>query len=69
VQDAEPHIDKTKIYETRGHYFLKTKQASKALEPFQLAKSVFDHIGYPLGYDNISPMIKRLQRQHENNFT
>jgi hypothetical protein len=42
VQDAEPHIDKTKIYEIRGHYFLKTKQASKALESFQLAKSVFD---------------------------
>jgi hypothetical protein len=42
VQDAEPHIDKAKIYKTRGHYFLKTKQASKALECFQLAKSVFD---------------------------
>ena len=45
VQDAEPHTDKTKIYETRGHYFLKTKQASKALESFQLAKSIFDQIG------------------------
>ena len=29
---AEPHIDKAKIYETQGHCFLKTKQASKALE-------------------------------------
>ena len=29
---AERHIDKAKIYETQGHCFLKTKQASKALE-------------------------------------
>ena len=42
VWDAELHIDKAKIYETRGHYFLKTKQASKALESFQLVKSIFD---------------------------
>ena len=42
AQGAEPHVDKAKIYETRGHYFIKTKLASKALECFQLAKSIFD---------------------------
>ena len=42
VWDAEPHIDNVKIYETRGHYFLKTKKSSKALESFQLVKSIFD---------------------------
>ena len=69
VRDAKPHVVKAKIYETQGHYFLKTEQISKALESFQQAKVTFDKIGYPLGYDNISPMIQRLKRQQKSNAT
>ena len=69
VKDAKPHIVKAKIFETQGHYFLKTEQISKALEAFQQAKSDFDKAGYPLGYDNISPMIQKLKRQLKNNTT
>ena len=69
VKDAKPHIVKAKIFETQGHYFLKTEQISKALEAFQQAKSDFDKAGYPLGYDNISPMIQKLKRQQKNNTT
>ena len=69
VRDAKPHVVKAKIYETQGHYFLKTEQISKALEVFQQAKSDFDKVGYPLGYDNISPMIQKLKRQLKNNTT
>ena len=65
VRDAKPHIVKAKIYETQGHYFLKSEQAPKALESFQQAKDVLDEIGYPLGYDNISPMIQKLKHQHK----
>ena len=32
-------------------------------------KATFDKIGYPLGYDNISPMIQRLKRQQKSNAT
>ena len=69
VRDAKPHVVKAKIYEAQGHYFLKTEQVSKALESFQQAKVTFDKIGYPLGYDNISPMIQRLKRQQKNSAT
>ena len=69
VKDANPHIVKAKIFEIQGHYFLKTEQISKALEAFQQAKSDFDKVGYPLGYDNISPMIQKLKRQLKNNTT
>ena len=69
VRDAKPHVVKAKIYETQGHYFLKTEQISKALEAFQQARSDFDKVGYPLGYDNISPMIQKLKRQLKNNTT
>jgi len=66
VKDAEPHIVKAKIYETRGHYFIKTKQIVKALDSFQKAKDTYDEIGYPLGYDNISPMVQKLKQQQRN---
>ena len=69
VRDAKPHIVKAKIYEAQGHYFLKIEQPSKALGSFEEAKTTFDEIGYPLGYDNISPMIQRLKRQQKNNAT
>ena len=69
VRDAEPHIVAAKIYETQGHYFLKNEQISKALESFQQAKGILDKIGYPLGYDNISPMIQRLKRRQSSNST
>ena len=69
VRDAKPHIAKAKIYEIQGHYFLKTEQFSRALEAFLQAKATFDKAGYPLGYDNISPMIHRLKRQQKNNAT
>lgn len=69
VRDAEPHIVVAKIYETQGHYFLKNEQISKALESFQQAKGILDKIGYPLGYDNISPMIQRLKRRQSSNST
>jgi tetratricopeptide (TPR) repeat protein len=69
VRDAKPHIAKAKIYEIQGHYFLKTEQVSRALEAFLQAKATFDKIGYPLGYDNISPMIHRLKRQQKDNTT
>ena len=69
VRDAKPHVVKAKIFETQGHYFLKIEQISKALESFQQAKVTFDKIGYPLGYDNISPMIQKLKRQLKNNTT
>ena len=69
VRDAKPHVVKAKIYEAQGHYFLKTKRISKALGSFQQAKATFDKIGYPLGYDNISPMIQRLKRQQRSNAT
>jgi len=69
VRDAKPHIDKAKIYEAQGHYFLKMEQIYKALGSFEEAKATFDEIGYPLGYDNISPMIQRLKRQQKNNVT
>ena len=69
VQDTKPHIVKAKIYEIQGHYFLKTEQVSRALEAFLRAKATFDKIGYPLGYDNISPMIHRLKRQQKDNAT
>ena len=69
VRDAKPHVVKAKIYEAQGHYFLKTEQVSKALGSFQQAKATFDKIGYPLGYDNISPMIQRLKRQQKNSAT
>ena len=69
VRDAKPHVVKAKIYEAQGHYFLKTEQVSKALGSFQQAKATFDKIGYPLGYDNISPMIQRLKRQQKSNAT
>ena len=69
VKDAKPHIVKAKIFETQGHYFLKTEQISKALEAFQQAKSDFDKVGYPLGYDNISPMIQKLKREQRKNTT
>ena len=69
VRDTKPHVAKAKIYEAQGHYFLKTEQISKALGAFQQAKANFDKIGYPLGYDNISPMIKKLKRQQKNNAT
>ena len=49
VQGTEPHIVKAKIYETLGHYFLKTGQVSMALEAFLQVKATFDKIGYPLG--------------------
>ena len=62
VQNTEPHIVKAKIYETQGRYFLKTEQIFEALDSFQKAKDTFDEIGYPLGYDNISPMIQKLKR-------
>ena len=67
VRDAKPHIAKAKIYEIQGHYFLKTEQFSRALEAFLQAKATFDKAGYPLGYDNISPMIHRLKRQQKDN--
>ena len=66
VQDTEPHIVKAKIYETQGHYFLKTEQIFEALGSFQKAKDTFDKVGYPLGYDNISPMIQKLKRGQKN---
>jgi len=69
VQDTKPHIVKAKIYEIQGHYFLKTEQVSRALEAFLQSKATFDKIGYPLGYDNISPMIHRLKRQQKDNAT
>ncbi len=69
VRDAKPHIAKAKIYEIQGHYFLKTEQISRALEAFLQAKATFDKAGYPLGYDNISPMIHRLKRQQKDNAT
>jgi len=69
VRDAKPHIVKAKIYETQGHYFLKSEQVPKALESFQQAKDVLDEIGYPLGYDNISPMIQKLKRQQKKKST
>ena len=69
VRDAKPHIAKAKIYEIQGHYFLKTEQFSRALEAFLQAKATFDKAGYPLGYDNISPMIHRLKRQQKDNAT
>jgi tetratricopeptide (TPR) repeat protein len=69
VQDTKPHIVKAKIYEIQGHYFLKTEQFSRALEAFLQAKATFDKAGYPLGYDNISPMIHRLKRQQKDNAT
>ncbi len=65
VQDAQPHIVKAKIYETQGHYFKKTEQISEALKSFQKAKDTFDRIGYPLGYDNISPMIDSLKNKQK----
>jgi len=67
VRDSKPHVVKAKIYEAQGHYFLKTEQISKALESFEHAKATFDETGYPLGYDNISPMIQRLKRQQKRN--
>ena len=69
VRDTEPHIVTAKIYETQGRYFLKNEQISKALESFQQAKGILDKIGYPLGYDNISPMIQRLKRRQSSNST
>ncbi len=69
VRGTEPHTAKAKIYEAQGHYFLKTEQISKALGAFQQTKANFDEIGYPLGYDNISPMIQKLKRQQKNNAT
>ena len=69
VREVEPHIVAAKIYETQGHYFLKSEQISKALESFQQAKGILDKIGYPLGYDNISPMIQRLKRRQSSNST
>ena len=66
VQDAEPHTVKAKIYETQGHYFLKTKQFLEALDSFHKAKDTFDKTGYPLGYDNISPMIQKLKRRQKS---
>lgn len=66
VQDAEPHIVKAKIYETQGHYFLKTEQISEALDSFQKARTAFGKTGYPLGYDHISPMIQKLKRRQKN---
>jgi tetratricopeptide (TPR) repeat protein len=69
VRDAKPHVSKAKVYEAQGHYFLKTEQISKALGAFQQAKTIFDKTGYPLGYDNISPMIQKLKRQQKNNAT
>lgn len=66
VQDAEPHNVKAKIYEKQGHYFLKTEQIFEALDSFQKAKDTFDKVGYPLGYDNISPMIQKLKRVQKN---
>ncbi len=69
VKDAKPNVIKAKIYEIQGHYFLKKEQISNALGAFQKAKTTFDKIGYPLGYDNISPMIQKLKRQQKNNAT
>jgi len=69
VRDAKPHIAKAKIYEIQGHYFLKTEQPSRALEAFLQAKATFGKVGYPLGYDNISPMIHRLKREQKNSAT
>jgi len=66
VKDAEPHIVKAKIYEAQGHYFLKTEQIFEALDSFQKAKDTFNKTGYPLGYDNISPMIQKLKRYQKN---
>ena len=69
VRDTKPHIAKAKIYEAQGHCFIKTEQISKALGAFQQAKYNFDKTGYPLGYDNISPMIKKLKRQQKSKGT
>ena len=66
VQDAEPHVVKAKIYEIQGHYFLKTEQILEALDSFQKSKDTYDKIGYPLGYDNISPMIQKLKRHQKS---
>ena len=69
VRDTKPHVAKAKIYEAQGHCFIKTEQISKALGAFQQAKYNFDKTGYPLGYDNISPMIKKLKRQQKSKGT
>ena len=69
VREAEPHVIKAKIYEAQGHYFLKIEKTSEALKSFQQAKDILDKIGYPLGYDNISPIIEKLKRQQKNNST
>ena len=69
VKDAKPNAIKAKIYETQGHYFLRREQVSSALGAFQKAKATFDKTGYPLGYDNISPMIQKLKRQQKKNAT
>ena len=69
VQGAKPHIVKAKIYETQGHYFIKNEQVLDALASFQKAKDTYDKIGYPLGYDNISPMIQKLERQQKKKLT
>ena len=66
VQNAEPHVVKAKIYEAQGRYLIKTKQTLEALNSFQKAKDTYDKIGYPLGYDNISPMIEKLKRLQKN---
>ena len=66
VQGVEPHVVKAKIYETQGRYFIKTKRIREALDSFQKAKDTYDNTGYPLGYDNISPMIQKLKRSQKN---
>ena len=69
IKETKPNLVKAKIYETQGRYFLEIEKTSMALEAFQKAKSTFDKIGYPLGYDNISPMIQKLKRQRAANST
>ena len=63
IKETKPNLVKAKIYEIQGRYFLEVKKFSMALGSFRKAKSTFDQIGYPLGYDNISPMIQKLKQQ------
>lgn len=67
VKNTKPHVVKAKIYETQGHYFIKKEQIYNALDAFQKAKETYDKIGFPLGYDNISPMIQKLKRNNKKN--
>ena len=66
VQDSDPHVVKAKIYEAQGHYLIKTKRIREAIGSFEKAKNTYDKIGYPLGYDNISPMIQKLESLKKN---